>query len=341
MKLFVFGSTGDLVKRKVVPALQNLGKDDLEIFALGRQDITKNDYTEKVCSEDRCTVDFREKIKYRKLDFEKEDICDGVCINLFDKNKINYVYISLPPNLIEKVLSSIVNLRNYGFDMKILIEKPFGDNSSTAKKLKFFIENNNLSNDIFLSDHYLFKKLDFKADFQNIKIVSHENIGLEGRAGYYDSIGALKDMVQSHFMNIVFSRLYSVVDEFNDFEVIDFKRGQYNGYKEELGMHSDTETFVYLKFKTKTKVFEFITGKSFREKELYVEVDGNRFDIDSSGDYERLFKDFFEHNSRNFANLDNSVFSWEFIESLTENSTELFYYDKGSSFDDLEHNLIN
>ena len=76
MKLFVFGSTGDLVKRKIIPALQNLNRNDLEICALGRRDIVHEDFQEHVCEGDRCTQDFRSKIKYRKIDFEKEELSD-------------------------------------------------------------------------------------------------------------------------------------------------------------------------------------------------------------------------------------------------------------------------
>lgn len=329
MKLFVFGSTGDLVKRKVLPALQSLGRENLEIYALGRKDIRNKDYLEQVCDGDRCTPVFMDKIKYQKIDFEKEDICEGSCLDLFNKDETNYLYVSLPPHLIEKVLKSVVKLRGIGFDMKVLIEKPFGDNSTTARNLKKIIEENDLVDDIFLSDHYLFKEFVEFGDFEKMKIVSNESVGLEGRVGYYDSVGAVKDMIQSHFMNIVFKYVSDHENEFGDFEVLDFKRGQYRGYTGELGKNSDTETFVNLKFKTKNKVFEFVTGKGLDKKEFYIEVDGRRFDIESSGDYERLFRDFFDHSKFNFADIERSVFSWVFVEKLEENLPDLFYYDKG------------
>ena len=330
MKLFVFGSTGDLVKRKVLPALQALSRDDLEICALGRRDIAHEDYKDYVCGEGGCSLDFRDKIKYHKINFESEDICEDGCSNLFSRDEVNYVYVSLPPHLIEKVLYSVVKMRGLGFKMKILIEKPFGNNSEVALRLKNIVLDNGLLDDVFLSDHYLFKRFEYDGEFEHMRIVSTESVGLEGRVGYYDSVGALRDMIQSHFMNIVLSKIDSHEDEFSDFEVLDFKRGQYSGYVDELGVESFTETFVYLKFKTKSKVFEFVTGKALGSKEFYLEIDGKRVEVDSSGDYENLFDKFFGHEQMAFAEIDKSIFSWELIDKLDGHGSGVFYYDKNS-----------
>ena len=236
MKLFIFGSTGDLVNRKVLPALQNFNSEKLEIYAIGRKNITQEKYLHHVCSEDRCTPIFQESIKYIKLNFDKEDICGKKCIANFDQNKTNYVYISLPPSQIKKILYSLKKFKELNYSIKILIEKPFGSNLLEAKELKQLIEENNLGKDIFLSDHYLFKQNIInlpKQDFTKLEIKSTEEVGLEGRTTYYNSVGALKDMVQSHFLNI--TQKISKEELKDKIEILEFKRGQYKNYSKELG----------------------------------------------------------------------------------------------------------
>ena len=264
MKLFIFGSTGDLIKRKVLLSLQEL-RQNLEIYALGRKDITSNEYINSTC-EKRCLVEFEEKIHYLKIDFEKENLCTS-CSTLFDKDKVNFIYIAMPPKFLLKIIKELSQI-NKKFKLKILIEKPFGEDLESAIKLQKVIKENNLKDNVFLSDHYLFKngieKLNFK-NFKEIKIVSVEKLGLENRIGYYDDVGALKDMIQGHFLNIIF-RFISPQD-LSDTRVKKLVRGQYKSYRGKLGKDSETETAIYLELENKEKEFIFFTGKKFFEKE--------------------------------------------------------------------------
>lgn len=347
MKLFIFGSTGDLVKRKVLPALHSI--KGLEVYAIGRKEMQHKEYQEVYCPE--CENIFLKRLKYLQINFE--NIVDSVKPYL-EKEIINYFYISLPPNMIRGILESLSMLKDYS--IRILIEKPFGDNLAEAKYLADFIRNRGLENNIFLADHYVFKKnvLDLdKFDYKIVKIVSFEKVGLEKR-GYYDSVGALRDMVQSHFLNILF-RLVPDID-LSNFEILDFKKSQYAEYVSELGNESKTETYVKLRVLFGNLEVEFITGKGFDKKEGYIEVDGRKVSFgdeqfalknkkeilnnsemqiaSKDNSYVKMIELFVKGEKGFFPSVEQAIKSWEFIEKIEENKPELDYYKKESKFDD-------
>lgn len=337
MKLFIFGSTGDLVKRKVIPALAKLKLDDLEIIALGRKDFTDRMYEEFICGNE-CFKIFKNKPRYHQIEFSREIICEK-CEEFLEKSENNFFYIAMPPEFIEKILIFLGKIHEKGFKIKVLIEKPFGTGLKDAKNLKKMIIVKNLIDNVFISDHYLFKEEVvglMKQDFKHIKIVSLEENGLENRA-YYDQVGALKDMIQSHFLNIVFRLIKSPQKEFLDFDVLEYTRGQYGngreeGYARELGKKSNTETFARVKLKTKNREFEFITGKKFNEKLGFIEIDNRRIYLESLKDpYAHLFLDFFSQNRKNFVEIDNCITAWKIIEKIKSKKQELEYYPEGAS----------
>jgi glucose-6-phosphate 1-dehydrogenase len=92
MKLFVFGSTGDLVKRKVLIALEKVKEKNLEIICLGRKEMTTQEYLQDHCKE--CKRD----IKYKFINFEDKKLIKNLIKELNEK-KINYFYLSLPPKI--------------------------------------------------------------------------------------------------------------------------------------------------------------------------------------------------------------------------------------------------
>jgi glucose-6-phosphate 1-dehydrogenase len=225
-----------------------------------------------------------------------------------------------------------------GYEFKVLLEKPFGEDLESAVSLKDFIENSSLKEKVFVSDHYLFKEsflklLEDVKDFKKVKIASLEEVGLEGRISYYDNIGALKDMVQSHFLSLISKNLNFEID-LGKISVLDFVKGQYKGYVDELGKKSDTETFVYLKFECCGKEFEFITGKGFDKKESFVEVDGKKFEDEFDNSYVEIFKRFFSGDKnlmKDFPTIEDSLLGWEIIEKIEEfgKGEELKIYERG------------
>jgi glucose-6-phosphate 1-dehydrogenase len=337
MKLFIFGSTGDLVKRKIIPAFIGLKLEDLEIIALGRRNFTNEMYEDFICN-DKCFKNFKNKPVYHKIEFSDEIICEK-CDEFLDKSENNFFYVAMPPDFIEKILIYLGKIKEKGFKIKILIEKPFGKNLKDAENIKKRIIKGALIEDVFISDHYLFKEevVGLKElNCKHTKIVSLENISLENRT-YYNEVGALKDMVQSHFLNIVFRLLKNPRKEFSNFEVLEYMRGQYGdgkdqGYVKDLGKKSDTETFMKVKLKTKNKEFEFITGKKFDKKLGFIELDKRRIYLESLKDpYINLFLEFFSQNRKNFTTIDGAILAWKIIEKIELKKQELEYYPEGAS----------
>ncbi|VVB79156.1 Glucose-6-phosphate 1-dehydrogenase [uncultured archaeon] len=321
-KLFIFGSTGDLVKRKVLPALHHVR--GLEVYAIGRKQMEHEDYHEVYCPE--CENIFLKRLKYIQIDFSS--IVESIKPYL-EKDEVNYFYVSLPPDMIRGILESLSYLKEY--KIKILVEKPFGSNLKEAELLFDFIKENNLEENVFLADHYIFKKnvLSLESsDYSNVKLVSLEKLGLEKR-GYYDSVGALRDMVQSHFLNILF-RLVPNID-LNNFKILDFKLGQYEEYVSELGDESKTETYVKLRVAFENLEVEFVTGKGFDKKESFLVLGKNSLDFGDDNSYVAMFHDFLNGDKKVFPTIENAIKSWKFIENVEQNKPSLDYYKKGSS----------
>ncbi len=332
MKLFIFGSTGDLVKRKVMKALQELGKEDLEIYAIGRREMDRKEYQNFICS-DWCNLKFRNSIHYLNVDFKNLNFEDKL-----SEKGINYFYVSLPPSEYKNVFKFLEKFIDKGYEIRVLVEKPFGESLENAKDLKNFIEHSNLKEDLFILDHYLFKEgfINLPKNFNQIKIVSIEEVGLENRVTYYDKIGALKDMIQSHFLNLVFKNLNFKIDV-GKIKIEKFSRGQYKNYSEELGKKSSTETFIHLKFVCCGKEFEFITGKGFDKKENFIEIDGEKFFDEGENSYVEIFKRFFNLTMENFLTIEDSILDWEIMEKFEEfgKGKELKIYEKGSELGDV------
>lgn len=310
MKIFVFGVTGDLFRRKVLKALSEI--KNLEIIGLTRKDNVK---------------DKKEKIEYLKISFENEKVFCEKCSEFYSKNEINYFYISLPPNKIFETINYINDIKNEGYQVRILIEKPFGANLNDAQKIRNFIEKNKFLEEIYLADHYLFKEgfiLNKNKKAKKISMVNLESVGLEGRE-FYDSVGALGDMVQSHFFNMLTFLLGEYFIEKS--EIKELKLGQYRDYKKELGKESSTETYTKLILKHKDKEAFLETGKNFEKKISFLEIDGEKFDLTTGNDpYYLMFEDFFQGKKENFPTIEMAIRNWKKIEEIKKIKVKLEVY---------------
>jgi glucose-6-phosphate 1-dehydrogenase len=277
-------------------------------------------------------------LDYIRVDFENKDF--KKILSFMDKEETNFFYISMPPESTEDILLFLIDVKKKGYKIKVLIEKPFGKSLEHAKKLAQEINNGNLKEDIFISDHYLFKKeiLELKnIDFKKLKFVSIEKIGIEGRIGYYNDVGALKDMIQSHFMNVLF-RLHKIKDK-TSIKLIEKHWGEYgngseDGYIKELGKKSDTETYVDIKFIIDDREIEFTTGKKFNKKETYLEIDGKKIIIEDENPYGTLFSKFFKNKKEFFPTIEDSILSWEIISKIKKD--RLFFYKEGISLEEIK-----
>ncbi len=335
MKLFVFGSTGDLVKRKVMKALQDLNLENLEIFAIGRKPLVKEEYRNFICS-DWCSINFRKNIHYLQVDFnslEHKNFEEHL-----DKSEINFFYISLPPAMQKSIFKFLASLLE-NYKIKVLVEKPFGESEASAIELQKSLESSGLKEHLIISDHYLFKKgfsnLDESkiSNSKKIKIVSHEQLGLENRHGYYDSVGALKDMVQSHFLNLILKNLKIKINP-EKIKLNRLVKGQYEDYEKELGKQSKTETIVMVEFESEGKIFHLSTGKAMKAKETFIEIDEEKIPAGDENSYTEIFKKFLALNHKTFPTVEDSILGWRILERLNKDS-EIAKYKKGSGIDEI------
>ncbi len=312
--LIIFGASGDLTKRKLIPAIFDLFKQKLlpEKFAVlgaSRSVLSDDEFRKRSTGflpDDAETATFLQKLYYQPV--SNDSAGDFIPLKnrldeLSKKLEIpeNYIfYLSTPPSLysvIPRFLHENGLSRSNKYFRRLIVEKPFGTNLETAKELNIQLLNYFDEDQIYRIDHYLgketvqnmlvtrfsngiFEPLWNHNYIDRVEITSAESLGVEGRGGYYDHSGALRDMVQNHLMqlvgfvameppviieaNAIRNEIVKVFQSLRPFRenMIDrcVIRGQYTssvikgekipGYREESGVDplSRTETFVALKF---------------------------------------------------------------------------------------------
>lgn len=320
--MVIFGASGDLAYRKLIPAIFDLYENKLlptnfAVLGVSRSEISDSAFRKKMKkgikefahykdSTDKVIDKFLSKLSYLSMDTGdgneygalKERLSE---IDTEHGTEKNYIfYLSTPPQLYSKIPKFLygqgLNLQRKGF-RRIIIEKPFGHDLQSAldlnKELLDFFDDDQ----IYRIDHYLGKEtvqnlmvtrfangiyepLWNRNFIQHIEVSAAESIGVEGRGGYYDEAGALRDMVQNHLMQLValiamepptkinaeaikyekmkvFQALHPLSEDDLKQNVI---RGQYSaskirgeavaGYREEesVDKKSRTETFFAMKF---------------------------------------------------------------------------------------------
>ena len=133
----------------------------------------------------------------------------------------------------------------------------------------------------------------------------------------------MRDMIQSHFLNMAFKLIVDPESEFLNVQISKYLNAQYDGYKQELGRESETETFVDLEFATPNHQYHFMTGRKFSKREAYIDIDGEKLDLDiGSNPYEAIFENFLAPRSSRsevgFANIDNALLAWKIIKKIEE-----------------------
>ena len=232
--LYLFGGTGDLSNRKLIPAMfrqETLGSidDASQIIGIGSRDLSTEEYISMVNeSLNKYYIDFEQqkdawlkfskRLQYIKLDINSNEDWKNIN-NVSDSVAVVY-YLATPPNLYKKISSALNDNNLIKDNCRIVVEKPIGSDLETAKDI-----NNSLSlgfkeNQIYRIDHYLgkeavqnllalrfantiFEKSWSSSAIDHIQITVAEDLGVEDRGGYYDETGALRDMVQNHLLQIL------------------------------------------------------------------------------------------------------------------------------------------
>ena len=224
--LVIFGATGDLANRKIYPALNEISKSDklpenFKIIGCGRKELKENIFS-------KLQSNLASNCDYIKLDPMIEDDYKLLSKKLNDYKNISITlnvifYLSTPPRaykpIIDNLINNKLNIEESGY-RRIIIEKPFGKNLESARKLNNILTSGFKENQIFRIDHYLgketvqnilvsrFTNLIFNAlwskDFISyIEITAAESIGIKGRGEYYDNSGAVRDMFQNHLLELL------------------------------------------------------------------------------------------------------------------------------------------
>ena len=242
----LFGSTGDLAQKKIIPALFKLYREgrlaqQFSIIAFSRRDWTDENYysfIEPVLSqlgsqEER--IGFLRHIRYARGHFREGASFDHLKTKLDQEQKSFggaqlFFYFSVQPEFFENILNSL-SASGLLSDQssQILVEKPFGHDESSARELLHqFLKKINLDQ-LLLVDHYLAKeglqhliKLRkenpvLEQKFNNnwvteIKAQIFETIGIEGRGEFYERIGALMDVGQNHLMEMLATLLMDITN---------------------------------------------------------------------------------------------------------------------------------
>jgi glucose-6-phosphate 1-dehydrogenase len=235
--IIIFGATGDLTKRKLIPALYNLySKNQLKnipIVCIARKKITKDRFISTLNinqfipkKNNKILKGFLKKLHYFSFNLEKDNDYKNLNnylskvkeIHRCSNNKI--FYLALSPNLFKKSIDVIKSAKLLKGNNKVVFEKPFGNNLQSAKDLNKKISSVFKERNIYRIDHYLGKELVqnilvfrfanpiyeqiWNNKFiDNVQITVSEKIGVETRGNYYDKYGAIKDMVQNHLLQIL------------------------------------------------------------------------------------------------------------------------------------------
>lgn len=231
----LFGGTGDLTYRKLLPALYNLDvlgqlDDEFKIIVIGRRPYTPDQYIEiardwvkehaRTKFDEEQFSSYSRRIIYFKMDMTNEEEY-RILQMFYDLMRIDQhvYYYAVAPSFF---LTITRGLKKYCSEnnAKVIVEKPFGENLEKAGMLNDELAEFFGQEEIYHIDHYLgkemiqnilslrFKNIIFKGiwnkDFiENIQISAAETVGVGTRASYYDKSGALKDMVQNHLLQVL------------------------------------------------------------------------------------------------------------------------------------------
>ena len=324
--IIIFGATGDLTSRKLLPAFAKLHSEkqipeNTKIIALGRRPYTNDSYLAFMAQTGKITQELdvlKTLVNYYPIEITEPDRYQPLVEmikQMRHSSTRELYYLAIGPELFPVVTkqinqSSLVVQGNT--HQSIVFEKPFGHDLASARAINEMLWQYFDEKQIYRIDHYLgkemiqnimmvrfanriFEEIWHNRSIKNIKIIVKETEGILGRAGYYDQSGALKDMVQSHLLQMLSliamePPMTYFSDDVKDEKVKVLKHvtfdkdsvlfGQYDDYHQESNIAKDskTETFVFLKAYVNTPRFKgvpfyLMTGKKLDKKESLIIIE--------------------------------------------------------------------
>jgi glucose-6-phosphate 1-dehydrogenase len=331
----VFGATGDLTLRKLMPALYRRFRDsqipsDSRVIAAARSELSADEYRRRVVEglrrlvppaelNDALIETFCDRISYVQLDGASGAGWDGLVEMLARyPDRIRVYYLATSPDLYGPICRNLRNFELVTPASRVVLEKPIGHDLASARAINDEVGEIFTEHQTFRIDHFLgketvqnlmvlrfansiFERLWNTDVIDHVQITVAETVGVEGRAGYYDKSGALRDMVQNHLLQLlcllameppvsldadaVRDEKLKVLRALKPMEAHEIGastvRGQYTqgiaegrqvpSYVTDLGAPSRTETFVALKTEVRSwrwagVPFYLRTGKRLPQK---------------------------------------------------------------------------
>jgi len=335
--LVLIGITGDLARRKLLPAIEGLRAagalpEKFELVGVTRRENSDGYFV----------MDLDDPAAYERLSAHLAEI-EGA----WGVSAQRLFYLSVAPSV---SLPIIRQLSDAGLasvpNTKLLIEKPFGTDYEDAKRTIDEINRNFASEQQYRIDHYLAKgsvralaaQARDLSEVEHIDILASESLGIEGRANFYEQAGALRDLVQSHLLEVAAvaidpqNRLaalqgLSVPQNLPIYETA--IRAQYEGYRDEAGNpESMTETFASVLLESRGDSFNgtvrLTTGKALAEKRteiVFTHADGTIETVDltdAQNAYENVFADALAGDPTFFVSTEEAQENWRVIAPVQE-----------------------
>src|ERR1700751_3866134 len=243
--IVIFGATGDLTHRKLIPALENLAADGelppaVAIIGFARRPKSDDDFRKEMEEatrnfsrqpvRDEIWKTFSQSLSYHQSEFGDEAGYKslGERLEKIDSERgtrgNRLFYFAAGPDQFETILKNLkaagLKRAREGSWARVIIEKPFGTDLASARELNRVVSEAFEESQTFRIDHFLgketaqnilvlrfanaiFEPLWNKRYIDHLQITAGETLGVEGRAGYYDTAGALRDMVQNHLIQLL------------------------------------------------------------------------------------------------------------------------------------------
>jgi len=319
----LFGASGSLAKLKIFPALYDLEKEkrmpkDYQIVGFARTPMTAESFraffadairTQEKNVDEKALSSLLEHVHYFTGNYDEEksyrDFLRTLKTLEKDPSRVRMAYFSVPPSAFTDIFENLaaVNFNTRKAPLRLVIEKPFGYDLASAKLLKKTLQKNFKPEQLYLLDHYLGKEavsnllslryansiltsLFTKEYVSNIQITAMEDKDIEGRANYFDNVGIVRDMVQSHLLQVLaYLTMFAPRDKtpqaihhekarlLKSIVLGPVVRGQYDTYTKEKGIPKDsqTETYAAIKLALKHPLWKGVpiyirSGKNLKQK---------------------------------------------------------------------------
>lgn len=312
-KLLIFGITGDLSRRKLIPALERIVQTgtytDLEIIGVSRREVDVAMLMREPQLAERTrvvTMDLTSAPDYERLKGE---------IGLAEGDQL-LIYLSVPPAASGQIVQLLGGAGLNDDRVKLMLEKPFGTDLESAKRMAEQIGAWFDDEQVYRIDHYLAKEMAqnivaFRAHnalfahvwdnsaIEKIEIHAYESIDIEGRAQFYEQTGALRDIVQGHLMQLLSLVIMDIPGDMHWSQVSQHRlgalqslkpadvtqtiRAQYEGYQDEVqNPGSTTETFVSVQLESDAPKWQGVplyltTGKALDRKLTEIKIYFRKF----------------------------------------------------------------